>query len=137
MSKEEKKEYLGWDGVKKLAKELGYSWFDVCDIIWKTKYHKHPKFKEILLFSVIKKNLINIESNKQVFDLNGNPVFRKQGEQDIHYAIRTDLDLFKENYKIRSLWKENPDIYKSIRQKYKNLYSRFSKEINKHAAMMG
>ena len=99
MSKEEKKEYLGWDGVKKLAKELGYSWFDVCDIIWKTKYHKHPKLKEILLFSVIKKNLINIESNKQVFDLNGNPVFRKQGEQDIHYAIRTDLDLFKENYK--------------------------------------
>jgi hypothetical protein len=69
MSKEEKKEYLGWDGVKKLAKELGYSWFDVCDIIWKTKYHKHPKLKEILLFSVIKKNLINIESNKQVFDL--------------------------------------------------------------------
>ena len=129
--------YLGWNGVRKLAKRLGYDWFDVCDILWKTKYHKHPKLKEILLFSVIKKNLINIESNKQVFDLNGNPVFRKQGEQDIHYAIRTDLDLFKENYKIRPLWKESPDIYKSIRQKYKNLYARFAKEINKHAAMMG
>ena len=28
-----KQEYSGWGGVKKLAKELGYSWFDVCDIM--------------------------------------------------------------------------------------------------------
>jgi hypothetical protein len=50
-----KKEYSGWAGVKKLAKELGYSWFDVCDIIWRAKHHKQPEFKEILIFSVIRK----------------------------------------------------------------------------------
>ena len=32
-----KSEYSGWSGVRKLAKKLGYSWFDVCDILWKTK----------------------------------------------------------------------------------------------------
>ena len=51
-----KKEYSGWSGVKKLAKELDYSWFDVCEIICKTKYHKQPSLKELLLFSVIRKN---------------------------------------------------------------------------------
>ena len=50
-----KQEYSGWDGVRTLAKNLGYSWFDVCDILWKTKHHKQPKFKEILIFSVIRK----------------------------------------------------------------------------------
>ena len=32
-----KTEYSGWGGVRTLAKKLGYSWFDVCDILWKTK----------------------------------------------------------------------------------------------------
>ena len=50
-----KDQYQGWGGVKKLSKKLGYSWFDVCDILWKTKHHKQPKFKEILIFSVIRK----------------------------------------------------------------------------------
>jgi hypothetical protein len=33
-------EFLGWGGVRKLAKELGYSWFDVCDILWKTVFYQ-------------------------------------------------------------------------------------------------
>ena len=47
-----KNEYSGWKGVKKLSKELGYNWFDVCDILWKTKHHKKPKekTKELFLF---------------------------------------------------------------------------------------
>jgi len=53
-----KNEYSGWGGVRKLAKNLGYSWFDVCDILWKTKHLKQPAFKKILIFSVIRKNLI-------------------------------------------------------------------------------
>jgi len=32
-----KQEYSGWVGVRTLAKKLGYSWFDVCDILKKTK----------------------------------------------------------------------------------------------------
>ena len=132
-----KKEYLGWGGVKKLAKELGYSWFDVCDILWRTKHHKQPKFKEILIFSVVRKNLIRIKSGKSLRDIYGNLVRRREGEQDIHYAIRADLDLFKNNHKIKEQWKKDPDFYKSVRQKYENLYKRFPKEINKQAGMIG
>jgi hypothetical protein len=131
-----KNEYSGWCGVRKLAKNLGYSWFDVCDILWKTKHHKQPEFKEILIFSVIRKNLIRIKSGKHLRDVHGNLVRRREGEQDSHYAIRADLDLFKKNHKIKKQWKNDPDFYKSIRQKYENLYKRFTKEMNKHAAMM-
>jgi hypothetical protein len=88
-------EFLGWGGVRKLAKTLGYSWFDVCDILWKTKHHKQPEFKEILIFSVIRKNLIRIKLGKHLRDVHGNLVRRREGEQDTHYAIRADLDLFK------------------------------------------
>jgi len=129
-------EYSGWGGVKKLAKNLGYSWFDVCDIIWREKHHKQPAFKEILIFSVIRKNLIRIKSDKPLRDIYGNLVRRRKGEQDIHYAIRADLDLFKHNHKIKKQWKDDPDFYKSIRQKYENLYKRFPKEINKQASMI-
>ena len=131
-----KQEYSGWSGVRKLANKLGYSWFDVCDILWKTKHHKQPKFKEILIFSVIRKNLIRIKSGKNLRDVNENLVRRREGEHDTHYAIRVDLDLFKQNHKIKKQWKNDPNFFKSIRQKYENLYKRFSKEMNKHAAMM-
>ena len=136
MTKVQKQEYSGWGGVRKLAKKLGYSWFDVCDILWKTKHHKQPEFKEILLFTVIRKNLIRIKSGKNLRDVNGNLVRRREGEHDTHYAIRVDLDLFKQNHKIKKQWKNDPNFFKSIRQKYENLYKRFSKEMNKHAAMM-
>ena len=128
--------YSGWAGVKKLAKELDYSWFEVCDILWRTKHHKQPEFKEILIFSVIRKNLIRIKAGKNLRDVRGNVVRRREGEQDTHYAIRADLDLFKQNHKIKKQWKNDPNFFKSIRQKYENLYKRFSKEMNKHAAMM-
>ena len=131
-----KEEFSGWGGVSKLAKKLGYNWSDVCDILWKTKHHKQPEFKEILIFSVIKKNLIRIKLGKNLRDVHGNLVRRRVGEQDIHYAIRADLDLFKNNHIIKKQWKNDPDFYKSIRQKYENLYKRFPKEINKQAGMI-
>jgi len=131
-----KDQYSGWVGVRKLAKTLGYSWIDVCDILWKIKHHKQPKFREILIFSVIRKNLIRIKSGKNLRDVNGNLVRRREGEHDTHYAIRVDLDLFKQNHKIKKQWKNDPNFFKSIRQKYENLYKRFPKEMNKHAAMM-
>ncbi len=131
-----KQEYSGWGGVKKLAKELGYSWFDVCDILWRAKHHKQPRFKDILIFSVIRKNLIRIKSGKLLRDVHGNLVRRREGEQDIHFAIRADLDLFKHNHKIKEQWEKDPDFYKSVRQKYENLYKRFPKKINKQASMM-
>lgn len=128
--------YSGWAGVKKLAKELDYSWFDVCDILWRAKHHKQPETKDILLFSVIRKNLIRIKSGKNLRDVYGNLVRRREGEQDTHYTIRADLELFKYSHKIKRQWKNDPDFYKSVRQKYENLYKRFPRRMNKNAAMM-
>ena len=71
-----KQEYFGWGGVRKLANQIGFSWFEVCDIIWRAKHHKQPKFKEILIFSVIRKNLIKIKSGKPLRDIYGNLVRR-------------------------------------------------------------
>jgi len=90
-----------------------------------------------LIFSVIRKNLIRIKSGKPLRDVRGNLVIRREGEQDTHYAIRADLDLFKKNHKIKKQWKDDPNFFKSIRQKYENLYKRFPKEINKQAGMIG
>jgi len=59
--------WVGWS--QKLAKQLGFSWFDVCDIIWRAKHHKQPEFKEILIFSVIRKNLTRIKSGKPLRDI--------------------------------------------------------------------
>ena len=69
-----KQEYFGWGGVRKLANQIGFSWFEVCDIIWRAKHHKQPKFKEILIFSAIRKNLIKIKSGKPLRDIYGNLV---------------------------------------------------------------
>ena len=89
-----------------------------------------------MIFSVIIRNLIRIKAGKHLRDGRGNAVRRRDGEQDTHYAIRADLDLFKKNHIIKKQWKNDPDFYKSIRQKYENLYKRFPKEINKQAAMI-
>ena len=90
-----------------------------------------------MIFSLIRKNLIIIQSGKHLQDVQGKVVRRREGEHDIHYAIRADLDLFKQNHIIKKQWKNDPDFYKSIRQKYENLYKRFPKEINKQAGMIG
>ena len=88
-----KSEYSGWSGVRKLAKKLGYSWFDVCDILWKTKHHKQPEFKEILLFSVIRKNLIRIKSGKHLKDVCGNLVRRRECQYQIKYDVHSNISL--------------------------------------------
>ena len=41
-----KSEYSGWSGFGKLAKTLGYSWFDVCEILWKTKHHRKSQNRD-------------------------------------------------------------------------------------------
>ena len=127
-----KDEYSGWSGVRTLAKKLGYSWFDVCDILWKTKHHKKPKFKEILIFSVIRKNLIRIKLGKHLRDVHGNLVKRKEGEHDIHYAIRADLDLFKHNHIIKKQGKMTL-IFTNLSDKNMKIYTNafLKKLINK------
>jgi len=131
-----KKQYSSWIGVKRLAQELGYDTYDVCNILWKFKYRKQPALLNILICAMIKKNLLRIQLGKKLRDEKGNITFQNPGETNIHYAIRADFNFFKTNYKIKKIWNEKPDFYKSLRQKYHNLYKRYSREINNHAKII-
>ena len=55
-----KEEFSGWGGVRKLAKKLGYNWFDVCDILWKTK-DKDRKEELLEYISLYEKPKIEVE----------------------------------------------------------------------------
>jgi hypothetical protein len=46
------KEYLGWQGVIKLAKELGYSWQEACEVLYR-------KASKAVLFIIYIKLLYN------------------------------------------------------------------------------
>jgi hypothetical protein len=42
------KGYLGWRGVIKLAKELGYSWQEACEVLYRKKINPKTTFDQII-----------------------------------------------------------------------------------------
>lgn len=50
------KGYLGWRGAVKLAKELGYSWQEACEVLYK-KVNPKTTFDQILICARIKYDL--------------------------------------------------------------------------------
>jgi hypothetical protein len=42
------KEYFGWRGVIKLAKELGYSWQEACEVLYRKKINPKTTFDQII-----------------------------------------------------------------------------------------
>ena len=46
------KRYLGWRGVIKLAKELGYSWEEACEVLYKKKNLLSLKLSDLGLITV-------------------------------------------------------------------------------------
>ena len=51
------KGYLGWRGVIKLAKELGYSWQEAYEVLYKKKINPKTTFDQILICARIKYEL--------------------------------------------------------------------------------
>ncbi len=51
------KGYLGWRGVIRLAKELGYSWQEACEVLYKKKINPKTTFDQILICARIKYEL--------------------------------------------------------------------------------
>ena len=51
------KGYLGWRGVIKLAKELGYSWQEACEVLYRKKINPKTTFDQILICARIKYEL--------------------------------------------------------------------------------
>ena len=46
------KGYLGWRGVIKLAKELGYSWQEACEVLYRKKNLLSLKQSDLWLITV-------------------------------------------------------------------------------------
>ena len=70
------KEYLGWRGVIKLAKELGYSWQEACEVLYRKKNHLSLKQSDLgsitadMFISVIHSNLL-IRENSELLRAGG------------------------------------------------------------------
>jgi hypothetical protein len=43
------KGYLGWRGVIKLAKELGYSWQEACEVLYRKKVNPKTTYDQIVI----------------------------------------------------------------------------------------
>ena len=56
------KGYLGWRGVIKLAKELGYSWEEACEVLYRKKINPKTTFDQILICARIKYELEFIQA---------------------------------------------------------------------------
>jgi hypothetical protein len=58
------KEYLGWQGVIKLAKELSYSWQKACEVLYKKKVNPKTTLDQILMCAQIKYDLKLIKAGR-------------------------------------------------------------------------
>ena len=58
------KEYLGWRGVIKLAKELGYSWQEACEVLYRKKVNPKTTLDQILICAQIKYDLELVKAGR-------------------------------------------------------------------------
>ena len=99
-------EYLGWIGVRKLAKKLGYSWFDICDILLKTKdknrkeellefisFYEKPKvevkkIEETVVPTIVKESAIKKpkEKTKELFVFKTAEPYRKDYSRLVYWC---------------------------------------------------
>ena len=122
------KEYLGWRGVIKLAKELDYSWQEACEVLYRKKVNPKTTFDQILICARIKYDLELIKVGVFLRNYNDGRIIKPlKYEKDIHYVVRANFLSFKDYLKKRSKLKinSNSDIFKAIRDMYakkKRLY---------------
>ena len=83
------KEYLGWRGVIKLAKELGYSWEEACEVLYKKKINPKTTFDQILICARIKYELEFIKAGGFLSNYKDSRIIKpNRFENEIHYIGR-------------------------------------------------
>jgi len=128
------KEYLGWRGVIKLAKELKYSWQEACQVLYKKKVNPKTTLDQILICAQIKYDLKLIKAGgflKNIKD--GRTIKPLKYEKDIHYVVRANFSTFKDYLNKYSKLKINSssDVYKSIRDMYAKKIKLYPDKIDK------
>ena len=115
------KEYLGWRGVIKLAKELGYSWQEACEVLYRKKINPKTTFDQILICARIKYDLELIKAGVFLRNYNDGRIIKPlKYEKDIHYVVRANFLTFKDYLNKRSKLKinTNSDVFRAIRDMY-------------------
>jgi hypothetical protein len=115
------KGYLGWRGVIKLAKELGYSWQEACEVLYRKKVNPKTTYDQIVICARIKYDLELIKAGVFLRNCNDGRIIKPlKYEKDIHYVVRANFSTFKDYLKKRSKLKinSNSDVFRAIRDMY-------------------
>jgi len=128
------KEYLGWRGVIKLAKELKYSWQEACEVLYKKKVNPKTTLDQILICAQIKYDLKLIKAGRFLKNIkDGRTIKPLKYEKDIHYVVRANFSTFKDYLNKYSKLKidSSSDVYKSIRDMYAKKIKLYPDKIDK------
>lgn len=128
------KEYLGWQGVIKLAKELGYSWQEACEVLYRKKVNPKTTLDQILMCAQIKYDLKLIKAGRFLISVKDGRIIKPlKYEKDIHYVVRANFSTFRDYLDKRSKLKINSssDVYKSIRDMYAKKIKLYPDKIDK------
>ena len=115
------KEYLGWRGVIKLAKELGYSWQEACEVLYRKKVNPKTTYDQIVICARIKYDLELIKAGVFLRNYNDGRIIKPlKYEKDIHYIVRANFLTFKDYLNKISKLKinYNSDVFRAIRDMY-------------------
>ena len=115
------KGYLGWRGVIKLAKELGYSWQEACEVLYRKKVNPKTTYDQIVICARIKYDLELIKAGVFLRNYNDGRIIKPlKYEKDIHYVVRANFLTFKDYLNKRSKLKinTNSDVFRAIRDMY-------------------
>jgi hypothetical protein len=126
--------YLGWRGVIKLAKELGYSWQEACEVLYRKKVNPKTTYDQILICARIKYDLELIKAGVFLRNYNDGRIIKPlKYEKDIHYIVRANFLTFKDYLKKRSKLKinSNSDVFRAIRDMYAKKIKLYPDKINK------
>jgi hypothetical protein len=113
--------YLGWRGVVKLAKELGYSWQEACEVLYRKKVNPKTTYDQIVICARIKYDLELIKAGVFLRNYNDGRIIKPlKYEKDIHYVVRANFLTFKDYLNKRSKLKinSNSDVFRAIRDMY-------------------
>jgi hypothetical protein len=128
------KEYIGWRGVIKLAKELGYSSYEACDVLYRKKINPKTTFDQILICARIKYDLEFIKAGGFLTNYKDGRIIKpNKFEKEIHYIVRANLLTFKEFLIKRSKLtiNTNSDVFRAIRDLYTKKMRLYPDKINK------
>jgi hypothetical protein len=128
------KDYFGWRGVIKLAKELGYSWQEACEVLYRKKVNPKTTYDQILICAQIKYDLELIKAGVFLRNYNDGRIIKPlKYEKDIHYVVRANFLTFKDYLNKRSKLKinSNSDVFRAIRDMYAKKMRLYSDKIEK------